>query len=383
MSRLAFLIASLICSPAWAQLDASSAVLLRPSGKSVSPENLDSTRYKVRVPEGRHDEEELDEKPGSYIPSPVPARAKSSKTAEVKKEAVVGSEVPSSEQIPAVVAAGPAVVQPAPAEVRPPVSEQMRELFLGGSPEEIEEYRKQVHPQDPRANVLSIAFAPAYFYQGSQSEYAFRRYNSSGPGFGADMNLWVTPFFGVQSKYFSSVGSSVRSGAANSVPMEVNIFQAGIRFRKHFGYSRKAARLSWGLDYYDAKDKLSRDTSDNVGRSSSGLNFALEGVIPTSVNYAHTFEVGIQPRMHHSELSTGVQVKSGTKNETNGVSLSVGGEWVLDRRNQLFWKSQYNVERNLFQGTASQVDPLNGQTPTGVSVTNSVVIFYFGLRWGS
>jgi hypothetical protein len=41
-----------------------------------------------------------------------------------------------------------------------------------------------------------------------------------------------------------------------------------------------------------------------------------------------------------------VDVKSGGKSETNALSLSVGGDWTLDRRNQIFWKTQYSVERN-------------------------------------
>ncbi|MBX3020626.1 MAG: hypothetical protein KF799_03025 [Bdellovibrionales bacterium] len=380
---------ALLVPAAWAQLDSSSAVLLRPSGKSVAPENLDSSRYKVRAPESKRDDEDLDEKPGGFIPSPVPAKA--SKPKAEKVETALGNSAGKATPVETVTPGTTAATHAAPTasaipnlpENRPPVSAQVRDLFLGGSPEEIEDYHQKIHPQDPRANVLSISFAPAYFYQGSDSAYSYRRYHSSGPGFGAGMNLWLTPFFGVQSKYFSSVGSSVRSGAADQVPAEVNIFQAGIRFRKHFGYSRKAARLSWGVDYHDAKDKLSKDTSDNVGRRSSGLSLALEGEIPSSITYAHTFEVGIQPRLHHSEPATGVEVKSGAKNETNAVSLSLGGEWVLDRRNQIFWKTQYSVERNLFQGAASHIDPHNGQTPNGVSVTDSVVIFHFGLRWGS
>lgn len=387
---LVFLIVSYLPA-AWAQLDSSSAVLLRPSGKSVAPENLDSSRYKVRAPESKKDDDDLDEKPGSYIPSPVQPRAKSTKKPAASNAAAAPQPAPPP-QAPAIepglpsVQGGmlPAAPAAAPAEgTPPPVTAQVKELILGGSAEEIDEYNAKIHPQDPRANVLSISFAPAYYYQGSASEYSFRRYTSNGPGFGAGMNLWFTPFFGIQSKYFSSVTGSVKSGTNSMVPMEVTTFEAGVRFRKHFGYTRKAARLSWGLDYHDAKDKISRDSTNNIGRSTSGLSLALEGEVPASNTYAHTFEVSVRPRQHHSERSTTSEARSGTRNETNALSLGLGGQWVLDRRNQVFWKTHYSVERNLYAGEASEIDPHTDAAPGGVSVTNSLVIFYFGFRWGS
>jgi hypothetical protein len=256
-------------------------------------------------------------------------------------------------------------------------------LIMGGSAENIEEVRKQIHPEDPRANVLSIAIAPAYFYESSDSQYSFRRYNSNAPGLGLGMNLWLTPFFGLQSKYFTSVTASVRNGPADVAPLEVQTFEAGVRFRRHFGYSRKAAQMSWGLDYHDAHDKISRESTVNVGRKSSGLSVVFEGEVPSSVTYAHTFGVDIRPRLHHSETGTSIEVRSGDKSETNALSLSVGGEWTLDRRNQMFWRGQYSVERELFQGPADTVDPHTGLTPNGVSVTNNLLIFYFGFKWGS
>ncbi|NJM10061.1 MAG: hypothetical protein HC883_04010 [Bdellovibrionaceae bacterium] len=241
----------------------------------------------------------------------------------------------------------------------------------------------QIHPQDPRSNVLDIQLAPAYYYNGSESTYSYRRYSSHGPGLGLGMNLWFNPFFGVQSRFFTSVSSSVRSGGTNMVPTDIQAFQAGIRFRKHFGYSRKAAHLNWGIDYYDEINKINNEATTIIGRKSSGLGISLEAVSPTSTSYAHTLQVDIRPRMKHSEMSTGVDVRSGNKAETNAIGLAIGGQWMMDRRNQVFWKGQYSVERNLFKGPASQADPNTGQTPDGVSITNSLMMLYFGFKWGS
>ncbi len=265
----------------------------------------------------------------------------------------------------------------------PSVPEQVRELILGGSTEDIEEYRKQIHPQDPRSNMLDIAIAPAYYYNDSSSKYSFRRYHSHAPGLGLGMNLWFTPFFGMQSKFFTSFSASQNNGGVNSVPTELQEFEAGLRFRKHFGFSRKAPTLNWGVDYNDNLNKISKLSTTSLGHKTSGLSFVLEATIPNSTAYANTFALEVRPRMKHSEQNTGIEARSGSKNETNSMSFSLGGQWNLDRRNQLFWRTRYTIERNLFDNQADTTDPISNQKPEGVSVTNSLLIFYFGFRWGS
>lgn len=380
-NTLALLLATLWLPSANAQFD--SSILLRNGGPASSP-NLDDSRYRMRQPESRTEtrpeprrERELDERPGTAIPSPVPPPRAAAKPKPVVKEPVAPPPPPPI-ATPAAQAPLPIIEEPSPT-----VSTQVKELILGGSSEHIDEYKRQIHPDDPRANILSISLAPAYYYNGSNSEYSFRRYHSNGPGLGLGTNLWLTPFFGLQSKFFTSVAASQRSGGVNMVPVEVQMLEAGIRFRKHFGTSRKAGQLSWGIDYHDSITKISKESTTAVGKKSSGLAFALEGEIPRSLTYSHIFHVDIKPRLKHSETKTGIELKSGTKNESSAVSLTFGGQWTLDRRNQVFWKGQYVVERNLFDGVATEVDPHNGETPDGVSVTNSLIIFYFGFRWGS
>lgn len=380
----------------FAQLDSSSAILLRSSGHAPNRKSLDSSRYKVRAPESRKQvDDDVDEAPGTYIPSPVPKASTktSSKSTAAPSKPSAPAEPPESPLPTAaeVTAATPVSAQPAasspppvapPLEEKPPVTVQVKELILGGTDIDIDEAKKAIHPEDPRSNIIGISIAPAYFYNGSSSNFSYRNYHSDGPGLGLGMNLWFTPFFGLNSKYFTSVSSGVKDGA-NMVSAGTSEFSAGIRFRRHFGYTRKSAQLSWGIDYHDAGAKISTDATSVVGHKTSGLSVSLEGEIPGTTTHSHLFEVAIRPSQHHSENSTGSDARSGTKNESNEVMLSLGGQWTLDRHDQVFWKAQYSVERNLFNGEASKVDPKTGSTPDGVSVTNNLLIFYFGFKWGS
>lgn len=386
------LISATVPRAAVAQLDSSSAVLLRPSGKTLSTQNLDSTRYKIRAPESRRDDDEIGEKPGTIIPTPVAApQKKNVQVPTVTSEITVPnspvepvpSPVPPEQTAPSVEKKPEPSAPPEATSEPPPVTQQMRDLLLGGTQEDIEEARTSIHPKDTRKNIIEIQIAPAYYYNDSNSSYSYRDYRSNGPGMGLGMNLWMTPFFGLQSRFFTSVSGSIRSGGTNMVPTDVQFFEAGFRFRKHFGYSRKASYLNWGLDYHDSTNKINREATTVIGRKSSGLGVSLEAVMPTSITYAHTLQVDLRPRLKHTENSTGVDVKSGSKAETNAIGLAVGGQWTLDRRNQVFWKAQYSMERNLFKGTATAPDASSGQTPDGVSVTNNLMMFYFGFKWGS
>ncbi len=346
----------------------------------LSGPSLDSSRYKVRTPESRRDDD-IEERPGTLIPEPV--TRPTSRPAKPTPPKVIAPVVPSPDLSP-VEAAKPSDTESVvkSSEEHPPVTVQVRELIFGGREEDIQEYRAKLKPDDSRHNIVQVGLAPAYFYLDSSSPYSYRDYTSSGPGFGLSMNAWLSPFFGLQSRYFSSVSSGVRDTGKNVVAMESQEFEAGVRFRKHFGYSLKAATLSWGLDYHDTKNKIGREASTVVGRKTSGLSLALEATLPSSATYAHTLELGVRPSQHHSEMQTAVQVKSGNKSQTNAVRLGVGGQWTLDRQNQIFWKGQYSVERNLFEGRSS-LDDVSGERPDGVSVTNSLLIFYFGFRWGA
>lgn len=384
-NHLSLVVLLALSLPAAAQLDSTSAVLLRPSGKSPSKHNLDSSRYKIRAPESRRDEDG-DEKPGTIIPTPVKKPVKVTTPAAEVVVPVANEPVPLPVPIENKDVKTETPVAPAPAtaveETPPPVTQQVRDLFLGEQ-EEINEYRTKIHSQDPRKNVVQISFAPGYYFNNSQSTYSYRRYNSNGPAMGLGMNLWLTPFFGIHTKYFTNMSSSIRSGGTNMVPTDVQSLEAGIRFRKHFGTSRKSSHLSWGLDYTDAVNKIGKDATTAIGRRSAGLGVALEAVVPVTNGYAHTIQVNAYPRLKHNEITTGATVKSGVKAETNGIGFGLGGQWTLDRHNQVFWKAQYTIERNLFKGAASAVDPHTGATPEGVSVTNTTGVIYFGFSWGS
>src|SRR5689334_20453218 len=105
-------------------MDSSSAVLLRSSGKTPSASALDSSRYKIRNIESRKDDEDIEEPAGTYVPSPVPKAKRESKASPPTGQPQPPAQIPAP--------TGPAANATAPDHAQAPVSEQMRELILGG-----------------------------------------------------------------------------------------------------------------------------------------------------------------------------------------------------------------------------------------------------------
>ncbi len=75
-------------------------------------------------------------------------------------------------------------------------------------------------------------------------------------------------------------------------------------------------------------------------------------------------------------------MNSGSSDESTRLGLIFGGEWKFTRESQVLWGLDISTERNVFDGPASLPDPSTGETPSNVSVTNSLYMFSLGYRWG-
>jgi hypothetical protein len=190
-------------SLASAQIDPSSALLLNPdTGASTREGGLDSGRYTVK-------------------PAPKTQSAPAPRRMEVKEKAEQrpASETPQekSTQTFAPEAAGVPKVVPNPqpgtflsgADAPLPPPQPITETVLGGSEEEINEYKQMLNPQDRRNNLMELSIAPAFIYNDSKSPYSFRKYSTASPAIGGDGRVWFTPFFGVQAGYMTTLSGSV------------------------------------------------------------------------------------------------------------------------------------------------------------------------------
>ncbi len=363
-------------------LDPASATLFKGSS-SPEPADLDdeSDRFTKSAKPVEKAVEQPVEKPKLKPKSEEPAQVVNGQS-PAKTETKAESNPPAAAQGPAAAQQG----QPAAAKQQDPhpsLGEQVKVLLMGGNPEEIEDYKRQIDPRDRRNNRVELAVAPSYFYDNSSSNYSFRRLSSQGPAVSAEADGWLTPFLGLHAGYFSSLDSSVTSqGPKQTVNYEIQNMDFGINFRKHFGITRKAPSLTWQLRYVIQQSNVPADTPDRVSTTTSGLSVGLQADLPQSLSYSYVLGVEIQPKLVHSE-SSNADIHSGGSTDTNAVGAWIGGDWTLDRQNQVYWRVQERVEQNSFDGKANVTDPESGIAPSGVSVTRSTTLFSIGYRWGS
>jgi hypothetical protein len=346
-------------------MDPATAALSQ-GGSSPEPEDLDSSRFNV-------------------TPQPA-APSKPEPTVIVKKKKKPESSTKIQvEPTPAATLAPASTEAPTPAPAPTPhhsLTEQVKVLVLGNS-EDIEDFHKQIHPADRRNNKVVISVAPTYIYDGSSSNYSFRQFTFQSPGLEANAAIWLTPFFGLQANYTTSIDAMVMSPASQQmIAMSYQDIEFGLRFRKHFGLQRKSPSLTWGVDFMQLNQSVPSDTPDRMSTSTSGLSLSMQGDFPHSLGYSTFVGVELQPRLVHSENSD-ANIHSGGRNQTDAVGAWIGGDWIFDGQHQMFWKIQQRIEQNIFDGNASALDPVTGITPNGVSITNSTTLFSIGYRWGS
>lgn len=350
-----------------AQIDPSSAVLLRGSGSAPDKGQLDSSRYTIRPGEPRL----VEPKEPAEAPKPVnkaPPRVTPNRPASVETGVSVLE---------------PVVVEPTTAST--PVTEQVKELMLGGTPEQIDLYRDRLHPDDIRHNLIELTVAPGFSYTESSSNYWFRSFSSSAPLVMVGADLWVTPFFGVHTDFYNTMTGSIVEGVASRdrISFAQQWFDAGLRFRNFFGVTRRASFISFGLDFSEYQAKVPANATERMGTKTSGAKFLVETTLPRGVNFAWQLGVFVLPRADHKEITSAVRIRSGTSDKTTTVGLWLGAEHIYSRSSRLFWRVQHSVERTFFEGPASTTDPVSGTTLEGVSVTNGITIFTFGYRWGN
>lgn len=238
-----------------------------------------------------------------------------------------------------------------------------------------------LHPSDTRLNLVELSVAPGYSVLQSKSSYWSRNYNSSGPTVNVGANIWISPFFGIQASYLTSMNGQIKAtpDGLRETTLQTNALSLGLRLRSFFGYSRRAGSLSYGIDYDNWQTKVARDATQRTGFDTSGLKLVMDANMPVTNSYSMTLGVELAPSLSHREANGATG--AGDSNRTTMIAASIGGRYTFDRKNQIFWKITERLEQNAFQGTTKAADPVTSSTPTGVMVNQSLTLFQIGFTW--
>lgn len=265
----------------------------------------------------------------------------------------------------------------------PSLVEQAQSLFSNKNESIYEYYREKIQTDDIRNNRLEIDILPVVAYNDSQSNYSYRDYQSYFQGLLVKSNVWFTPSIGVSGKILFSLAADVSAISDQSrLPVKYEFMELGVNVRKYFGITEQDNSLEYLILYSEYKTATPNDNISRPRLKSSGLGVGLRGRFPFSGSYSWVIGGSMFPRIQHVESQTGAAISSGESLEHVRIGFDMGGEWKLNRSNQIVWNLNLVTERNLFNGPAALVDPSTGQTPENVSAANSLVIFSLGYRWG-
>lgn len=338
------------------------SIFLRPAEEGAESLELDSSRYRVRPREESEAQED---------------KTKSSRKRKLPKKTV---KAPASGE-----PAEPVKTEKTPEEREEDFKERMRNFILGGPKKEITEFKNNLHPSDPRNNLLEVGLAPTYIYLDSTSNYSFQNYISQGPGLSAHARMWVTPFFGINADYLTSLNADVSEGpqSENYIEAEHQRYEAGIRFRKFFGYTRKAPTMTLGVDYSEYQFNVPKNASQRVGKKATGVRLMFEAVVPKFRTQAIILGASYTPRINLEIIDTDLSLEPGSSYDTDKVSAWFGSRYRFDRKFQVYWKASHTLQKTVYRGEANESDPKTGAQPSGVSVTESLSVFQVGFTWGS
>lgn len=346
-------------------------------------EGFSTGRYEVHKTKPRKpaSEETTDEKNKSAaLKNSV---KKTEETVEKKNQQSESKPQVDSEQLTKSDLSQTATTQNDPVE-EPSIQEQAQSL-ISNKPEHIYDfYREKISADDDRNNRAQLDVTPVVAYIDSQSNYSYRNYQSFFNGLKLKANVWITPRIGVTGQIMFSLAADIDSiGADKSrLPAKHEFVDLGVNFRTFFDSTLRSKSMEFLVLYTENKMTVPIDSTARTRLKSQGIGAGIKMRVPISDTYAWTLGTNFFPRVLHSELETGAAIKSGSAEESVRVGIDVGGEWRLNRKNQIIWGLAANVERNIFDGAAESIDPETGLTPSNVSVTNALYLFSLGYRWG-
>lgn len=354
----------IICALTWATsafaqtaIDPSSALLLAPTGQQSSRgerSGVESGRYTVR--------------PRSTSEKAVPEKVS-------EKPALERSTRKSSESVSTAEAKGNGELSPG-VVIAP--GRDGTVLVPSVNPSTAQSEKTSSSPEaNLRTHLLELSIASSYLFESATSNYSYRNFATSGPGYVADARVWLSPELSIGANYLSSLGGQISSGSGQ-VSYSRTELSWGIGFRQIFSKSE----LIVAIEAVETQSRVAAEATDRVRTKTNGVRLRIESLQFDSPSTAWGLSFAAAPKLGHEESAAATDIRSGSSAESYAALAALERRWIFDNSsNSVFVKLQHSVERNIFSGTANRLDPASQLTPQGVGVTDSTTLIQFGYRW--
>ncbi len=348
------LVGVLLVCPAFGQID---PLLISPSSGSgtMSPADLESPRYTIKNKISN---------PATPPPVVNPTEASEEKKVEKKVE---------KNQVKVTKTETPTVPSPLQPVILP--EKKITETNDEGDPNP---------PQlDVMRNILEIKTEGFFLYNESKSTYGYRQYFTNSQGIAVDANVWFQPNWGFETSFKTTINEFTVGTTDNSIIKSPEQWLSfGFAGRKTFSSSSMSPMLVGKIGYSSYQKKVTADTLQRAGLTTTGAFIELSAHLPTSQYHEWILGIEIKPLQNLVESSNSTDLSTGDSNTTNGIGFFVGGQIKMSRKNQFYWNTKYYVEKSLYSGSSRQIDPQSGQTVSNAPVQNTFLFFNIGFVWG-
>jgi hypothetical protein len=356
-----------------AQIDPTTSLLVRPVANESEQINLDSSRYTVKSQnhEGIKPQARETVKPAASVIKQNPNKNPAEKPSVVEQSDVKPVEPPLS-------SAG--LDQRADSNVNEKIKTDESYQFDG----DIDKYKSKLDPDDVRRNLVEISVAPNYLYLNSSSSFWTKKYYSSGPGISVAADIWITPLLGINVSYLTTLSAdmSAQPNTSQKILVDHRYTDFGFVYRNYASLNKLSKSINLGIKYSEYQLIIPKSENTRWTEADRGIALTIAGKFPQVSGSDWVVFADMLPRIKIVEEKKSASVKSGTGYNSYGFKFGVGEDYILNRHNQLFWRISHRINKTIFSGSASDVDPTTGATPSGVSMTQGVSLFEFGYRWG-
>jgi hypothetical protein len=226
---------------------------------------------------------------------------------------------------------------------------------------------------------MGIALTPFFFINDAQSNYWSRSYLTNGSGYGLGVSVEV-----LESWDFNFLSRSTLTTTMTENPNAVGItratyydqqFRAGPRLL--FTDKQQA---SVGLAAYVKGLSLPKVSTNRISTHSEGAGVFFETIDLLKSN--SKFQLQFFPQILHRELkNSSSSIKSGKFDTGHAASVLYSKMQTIGNHSKLEYGLQYWFEKQIFKGAVGAPDPLSGDSPSGVEVTDQTLTIFMNLTW--
>lgn len=263
------------------------------------------------------------------------------------------------------------------------VSAKIRNYFFGGSKEYSEQFLSSLDPLDFRQNFLEFYLSFGYLNYKAKSNYWYRDFETEAPVVKLGVNIWISPFYSIVSKYQASLSASIDSdpSKSNSTELLIESFYIGMQWRQSFSYARSSHNFYYSIGFEQAQLQVPANEPKRIGVEQKSLQLGFASDFSWSEDKHFNISLGLSPVIWVEEESTQISLSSGELKNAFGVDINTQFKWQMNSKHTVFVDAQWGFDKIIYKGDSSLVDPKTNQIVNGVNVQNESWQFSLGHLW--